>query len=163
MRPSAGALISAFEVLRNGSRRYESDQTFLNHVYSETSESVSILPFTWNAQTHVEVHVPRYWHEQASDPHVLHFTEKKGWQCDEVHLPPKLLRGSPPRQCGRMVSGKLLQNLTVARTDAECFCNNAYHWWDNYRYAERLAASMSAQSTSMVHSVNMSVKYAEPV
>ena len=48
------------------------------------------LGWGFNAQTHVEVDRSEWWESNRPSVSVLHFTEKKGWQCEERHEPPKM-------------------------------------------------------------------------
>lgn len=136
-RTSAALVARLFSLLRNSTTRHQSDQTFLNGVYGKRSEAVSLLPFGCNAQTHVEVQLPQFWATHSTSLRVLHFTQRKGWECEEVHRPPIPLN-LPPRHCGRLL-GKSGRNLTVPSTDADCFCAESYRWWNAYRHAEGLA------------------------
>lgn len=123
-------------------RRYSSDQEFLNHVYPERKNksickriamgdlkgvnngSVVNLGWDYNAQTHVEGQIPRYWQEQRSSVKILHFTEKKGWQCEERHTEP--LPWDQPYPC--------------PKKDPLCYCREAHLYWDAFRRAEELAS-----------------------
>ena len=86
--------------------------------------SVVNLGWDYNAQTHVEVQIPRYWQEQRSSVKILHFTEKKGWQCEERHTEP--LPWDQPYPC--------------PKTDPLCYCREAHLYWDAFRRAEELAS-----------------------
>ena len=84
------------------------------------------MPFGCNAQTYVEVQLPQFWATHSTSLRVLHFTQRKGWECEEVHRPPIPLN-LPPRHCGRLL-GKSGRNLTVPSTDADCLCAEGYRW-----------------------------------
>ena len=145
-RPSASELSRAIGLLLNSTARYQSDQTFINLVYPEGSGAVSLLPFMWNAMTHVQVQLPRFWASLSTPPAVLHFTEKKGWQCEERLTAAVQLLGQQPVVCGQLNG----QNLTMPHTDVACFCESAHEWWRAYRRAEDdwLWARVSPQTQS---------------
>jgi len=131
-----------YALLHNESfmRKFESDQIFLNHVYPDrlhVPRNLRILqnpekarrewgqvvpfPLAYNAQTHVEVQNPDFWkaHEIHKNVKVIHFTEKKGWQCEEKHAASK---HPMPARCNRTLPA--------------CFCNEAYRWWDAFRLSQ---------------------------
>eukprot|EP00934_Nitzschia_sp_Nitz4_P008357 Nitzschia sp. Nitz4//scaffold79_size90958//18575//19885//NITZ4_005012-RA/size90958-processed-gene-0.106-mRNA-1//-1//CDS//3329558210//8347//frame0 len=123
-------------------KKFASDQNFLNSVYPErlnntANHLVNIgemkyiengkvvhMGWSYNAQTHVEVQLPDLFVERRPDVRILHFTEKKGWQCDETHEPPVPL-SETKRGCDRK--------------EPLCFCREARYWWDAYRAAEASA------------------------
>lgn len=124
-------------------KRFESDQIFLNNVYPDRTDKKknqdildgksrkedwgAVVPLSWdyNAQTHVEVQLPDFWLEHRSTVKIIHFTEKKGWQCEERHEPPPPFSNENPKRCD--VKSPL------------CFCREAYLWWDALRRAEKMS------------------------
>jgi hypothetical protein len=134
-------------------KRFESDQIFLNHVYpdridlqvnkrmiedSDFSENrnrdgwgkVVDLGWKYNSQTHVEVQLPTFWKKHLADTKIIHYTEKKGWQCPEEH-------GSPPSD--EVMSN--LKNCDNKKRDELCFCGTGYLWWDALRKGQNMVAS----------------------
>jgi hypothetical protein len=123
-------------------KRYSSDQEFLNYVYPERLNvtlnnqivagdnsgaehgQVVTMPWGYNAQTHVEVQRVKYWEEQRPSVRILHYTEKKGWQCDERHGPPPPLEEMPAK-CDR--------DIPI------CFCREAHLYWNALDMAHTLA------------------------
>ena len=134
MRPSTAGLAHVFSSLLASTSRPQSDQTFLNQIYPEKSDKAGTLPFSANAQTHVQVRLPAFWAEHAANVTVIHFTEKKGWQCAEAHSPPRSLPG-PPRDCTTSLRPSTTQPMP--RMDVDCYCEHAYLWWSAFRRAER--------------------------
>ena len=119
-------------------KRFGSDQIFLNEVYPERmdvarnlkilsgedkadSGAVLPLPFSANAQTHVEVQQPPFWELQLPKVVTLHFTEKKGWQCPERY---NRASDPPKTKCNKK--------------EELCFCQEGYRWWSALRQAEKL-------------------------
>lgn len=127
-------------------KRFESDQIFLNNVYpnrTNTKRNLEILdgtsrredwgavvPLSWdyNAQTHVEVQLSDFWMEHRSTVKIIHFTEKKGWQCEERHEPPPPFDKENTKNCYNTKEGL-------------CFCREAHLWWDSLRRAEKMSQS----------------------
>lgn len=132
-------------------KRFGSDQDFLNNVYPErlnntlnneivaldTQESRggapdvphtlaqhgAVVPLSWefNAQTHVEVQKSEFWEERRPTVRILHFTEKKGWQCERRYDPPPPL-SEMPQPCTKEIP--------------ICYCREAYLYWTALRQAE---------------------------
>jgi len=122
-------------------RRFGSDQIFLNNVYpdrtnraknklilldedgSKTRESwglVARLPWDYNAQTHVEVQLPKYWEEHLGKVKIIHFTQKKGWQCPEMY-------GRP--------SAEEMPDVKCKVETPLCACREGYRYWNFLREA----------------------------
>lgn len=122
-------------------RRFESDQIFINEVYADRHNTtfnsklleaeinddqsefesmkkyfgqVQHLPWKYNAQTHVEFQNPNFWNKRAEDNRVLHFTERKGWQCPEKY-------GRPPENYSK--------RCTPNNNDLDCACREGYKWY----------------------------------
>ena len=131
-------------------KRFESDQIFLNHVYPDRIDqkknelllsegpydakhrdhwgSVVNLGWAYNVQTHVEVQNREFWDAYPlKDLKIIHYTEKKGWQCPELH-------DGPPD--GQVMAS--LTNCESKKRDPLCFCSLGYLWWDALRMAESI-------------------------
>jgi len=139
-RTSAVEMNRVYDLTRNSTfmQRFGSDQIFLNEVYpyrtnitnneliledttGRTKESwgkVVRMPWEYNAQTHVEVQLPEYWQKHLADVRIIHFTEKKGWQCPEVYSP-----------------------IDKEETLTE-FCHEGYRWWDLLREAQEKGSQL---------------------
>lgn len=138
-RPGSDEMTRVYQLTRNETfmTRFESDQIFINTVYpdrtnrelnekilnAENDEAaleqlrvhfgqVAHLPWKYNAQTHVEFQLPEFWDEHLPDVKILHYTQKKGWQCPQTYEKPK----------GRNV-GKC-----NPKTDIDCACREGYRW-----------------------------------
>lgn len=114
-------------------QKFQSDQIFTNTVYPYrindkinerlvSGENVdrsdlgliAHLPFSYNAQTHLEFQRPLFWDEHHDEFKIIHYTERKGWQCPEVfnasdHVP------MSERQCN-------------TKNDKYCACREGYRW-----------------------------------
>lgn len=134
-RPSAYEMNRVYNLTRDHSfmKKFGSDQIFLNNVYSSRTDvtnntlilddnegltreswgSVARLPWDYNAQTHVEVELPDYWEKHLADVKIIHFTQKKGWQCPKMSVPPSTM---PPKNCKKEAP--------------LCFCREGYRWWN---------------------------------
>ena len=133
-----------FELTVNGTwmRKFNSDQTFLNHVYNErkngtlnnmiavgdysqVSDTAQVVDMTWkyNAQTHAEVENLEYYQQQRPGVKILHFTEKKGWQCEERYEPLPADKG-PRVDCDKRLP--------------HCFCNEGHLYWNALKQARLL-------------------------
>ena len=117
----------------NFMQRFSSDQAFLNHVYPERTSDVKLnkqiidgrnltvadsgsvvtLPWDYNAQTHVEVQKPIFWNQHRNTVKILHFTEKKGWQCKERYK--EVALNEIPVPCDKSID--------------ICYCQNAHLYW----------------------------------
>ncbi|VEU39675.1 unnamed protein product [Pseudo-nitzschia multistriata] len=91
----------------------------------------AVVPLSWdyNAQTHAEVQNPGFWTSHRPTAKILHFTEKKGWQCErttEEPVPPEKM----PEKCKK--------ELPI------CFCREAHLYWRALERAEALAATALA-------------------
>ena len=130
-------------------KAFSSDQEFLNNVYPERLNNTlnkdiiegkakhipgaEVVDMGWgfNAQTHVEVAKSDWWESMRPDVKILHYTEKKGWQCEERHQPPPPLSEMPPN-CKR--------NSTIPI----CFCREAHLYWDALNKAKAAASQALA-------------------
>lgn len=132
-------------------RRFGSDQDFLNNVYPERlnvtlnneivaldtpeargggpvvphklAQTGAVVPLSWefNAQTHAEVENPEFWEDRRPTVRILHFTEKKGWQCERRVDPPPPM-SDMPRPC--------------PKDNPICFCREAHLYWKALSRAE---------------------------
>ena len=127
--------------------RFESDQIFLNTVYPDRTDvnknelmlhedmngprenwgRVVNLGWKYNVQTHVEVQHPTFWKDHFEGIKIVHYTEKKGWQCPEQY-------GSPPSN--EVMAN--LKNCSNKNRDELCFCGLGYLWWDNLKLANKM-------------------------
>ena len=142
-------------------KRFESDQIFLNTVYPDRIDrkknavlleegfdlldgnssnhyeywgKVANLGWRYNVQTHVEVQHQTFWKDHFAGMKIIHYTEKKGWQCPEQHdSPPSEETMSSLERCGRNVDAKVSSEL--------CFCGLGYLWWDALKLAEEMIES----------------------
>jgi hypothetical protein len=127
-------------------KRFESDQIFLNHVYPDRMDKpknqilieegydgsasasrgheefwgqVVNLGWKYNAQTHVELQDPVFWKKHKGDLRIVHFTERKGWQCPEKYDEPTEEDMSDLKNCSDR-----------NKRDELCFCGVGYLWWN---------------------------------
>jgi len=125
-------------------KAFTSDQDFLNEVYPERLNNtlnweimlgkVTQIPggqvvdmgWRYNAQTHVEVQRTEWWENHRPDVRILHYTQKKGWQCEERHIPPPPLSEMPP-------------DCKQKRTTPICFCRESHLYWNALSEAKALA------------------------
>mmetsp|Transcript_10945 Transcript_10945/g.26086 ORF Transcript_10945/g.26086 Transcript_10945/m.26086 type:complete len:503 (-) Transcript_10945:77-1585(-) len=86
----------------------------------------AVVPLSWdyNAQTHVEVQNPDWWEQHRPTVKVLHFTEKKGWQCNKTLEEPPPIQ-SMPKKC--------------PKENPICFCREAHLYWKALEEAEDAA------------------------
>eukprot|EP00814_Leptocylindrus_danicus_P013934 CAMPEP_0116015174 /NCGR_PEP_ID=MMETSP0321-20121206/6685_1 /TAXON_ID=163516 /ORGANISM="Leptocylindrus danicus var. danicus, Strain B650" /LENGTH=374 /DNA_ID=CAMNT_0003484905 /DNA_START=111 /DNA_END=1235 /DNA_ORIENTATION=- len=122
-------------------RKFESDQIFTNTVYpyringkinerlirgEKVDRSdlglIAHLPFGYNAQTHLEFQRPEFWDEQHDEIKIIHYTQKKGWQCPETYSAPDPVPMSA-RKCNH-------------QTDANCACREGYRWYQYLKKAK---------------------------
>ncbi len=139
--------------------RFESDQIFLNTVYPDRNNieinnilaeegidvgngeqqhredwgSVMNLGWNYNAQTHLEVQLPEFWNKHKNNLKIIHYTEKKGWQCPEQY-------GEAPSE--EVMSS--LKNCEKKNRDDLCFCGTGYLWWDSLKKANEVAGAATA-------------------
>jgi len=127
-------------------KAFTSDQDFLNAVYPERLNNTlnweiiqrkvrqmegggaQVVDMGWeyNAQTHVEVQRSEWYESNRKDVKILHYTEKKGWQCEERHtLPPPI--------------SEMPTNCNQDKTIPICFCREAHLYWDALSTAKTLA------------------------
>jgi len=134
-------------------KAYSSDQAFLNNVYAERlnntlnweivqldtpeirkgnpviphslAQEGAVVPLSWeyNAQTHVEVLDVKFWETHRDTVRILHFTTKKGWQCERRYDPLPLHEITVPCK-------KELPN---------CYCREAHLYWKALEIGEARA------------------------
>ncbi|KAL7482243.1 hypothetical protein ACHAW6_011883 [Cyclotella cf. meneghiniana] len=127
-------------------KRFESDQIFTNTVYPyrnnitinnqlmageqvnpEHLGSIAHLPWEYNAQTHLEYQRPEFWDEHVTKLKIIHFTQKKGWQCQ------KRLDEPPPLSSSRPAA----KDCTL---QTDCACHEGYKWYQYLKKAEDFAS-----------------------
>lgn len=158
-KPAAMELQRVISLTEDSSfmKAFTGDQDFLNEVYPERLNDASnqriaegqkvivgegkVVDLGWgyNAQTHVEVHLPEYWNARRSEVRILHFTEKKGWQCEERHeaVPTNALVS--PSAC---LAGKRIPM---------CFCHEAHWYWNHLARAHALATQKLGYESNSLH------------
>lgn len=141
-RTSTDEMNRVYDLTQDSSfmRRFGSDQIFLNKVYpfrtdvvnntliledhegvtKESWGAVARLPWDYNAQTHVEVEIPKYWEKYLAGVKIIHYTQKKGWQCPEMYDPPL---NAPPTNCDTKIP--------------LCYCREGYRYWNFLRQAHQ--------------------------
>jgi hypothetical protein len=135
-------------------KKFGSDQPFLNDVYgdrlnntlnneiaelgTQDSRGLSpviphdlakqgmVVPLSWdyNAQTHAEVEHESFWISHRDTIRIIHFTEKKGWQCQKRYDDPPT-HDEMPKPCNKEIP--------------ICFCREAHLYWKMFDHAEELA------------------------
>jgi hypothetical protein len=135
-------------------QRFSSDQDFLNNVYPERrnntlnyeivdldttkirggspliphkeSQLGAVVPLSWdyNAQTHAEVMNTEFWKSHRDTVKIMHFTEKKGWQCERRTTEPPSW-DEMPKDCKKEIP--------------ICFCREAHLYWRMLEVAEMAA------------------------
>jgi lipopolysaccharide biosynthesis glycosyltransferase len=134
---------------------FSSDQSFFNHAYPErlnrtinrqlaagdyssleenNNGQIVPLPWEYNAQTHVEVRFKEYWRAHRNKTKILHFTERKGWQCQKRHRPLN------PKRYQRA-------SLCVSSRDKHPLCNciEGHWWWNALAKAEAMIGNHSSE------------------
>lgn len=82
--------------------------------------AIARLPWSYNAQTHVENRLPDYWFKHLDGVKIIHYTRKKGWKCPELYTSPTteeknyVYNASQPLYC----------------------CLEGYRWWNYLREAK---------------------------
>eukprot|EP00548_Thalassiothrix_antarctica_P017422 CAMPEP_0194197198 /NCGR_PEP_ID=MMETSP0154-20130528/77076_1 /TAXON_ID=1049557 /ORGANISM="Thalassiothrix antarctica, Strain L6-D1" /LENGTH=315 /DNA_ID=CAMNT_0038921851 /DNA_START=383 /DNA_END=1328 /DNA_ORIENTATION=+ len=108
-KPSNTEMNRVYALTKNNTfmKKFQSDQIFTNTVYTDRANrtinnilmddniateekkkywgSVADLGWSYNAQTHVEYEKPDFWKKQLEEVKIIHFTQRKGWQCPERH------------------------------------------------------------------------------
>jgi hypothetical protein len=135
-------------------KKFGSDQPFLNDVYSDRLNNTlnneiaqldtldsrgqspviphdlakegMVVPLSWdyNAQTHAEVEYESFWIAHRDTVRIIHFTEKKGWQCQKRYNNPPAY-DEMPKPCSKEIP--------------ICFCREAHLYWKMFDHAEKLA------------------------
>jgi hypothetical protein len=154
-RPSAKEMDRVFQLTVDPSfmKAFSSDQDFLNNVYPERLNNTvnyqimqgnykyipngQVVDMTWdyNAQTHVEVEQSKWWESKRPTVKILHYTQKKGWQCDERHEPPPPL-SEMPTKCDKEIP--------------LCYCREAHLYWNALTKAHTLAN----RTIALAHATN---------
>jgi hypothetical protein len=125
---------------RSSSTRIKGLDPVIPHIEAQNG---AVVPLSWdyNAQTHAEVQNFKFWDEHRSTTRILHFTEKKGWQCEQRYDP--IPKETYPQHC----KGKTRDPL--------CFCGEAHLYWIALRKAEKSYA-MKSLTVSKASSVDKS-------
>ena len=143
-------------------RKFSSDQEFLNEVYAERlnntwngeiveldtpelrqgnpviphaeAQKGAVVPLSWdyNAQTHAEVYNTEFYYSHRETVKILHYTQKKGWQCERRTTEPPPLNEMPK---------------TCPVETPICFCREAHLYWRMFDIAETAAN----QSLALAH------------
>ena len=147
-RPEAAEMNRVYALTKDPSfmKRFESDQIFTNTVYpfrndvklneklmggeivdSKELGDIAHLPWEYNAQTHLEYQRPSFWDSHVSDLKIIHFTQKKGWQCQKRFEEPLALdpKRPPTKNCNM---------------DTDCACHEGYKWYQYLQKAEFVTA-----------------------
>ena len=122
--------------------RFESDQIFSNAVYPDRENrevneklingevvdpkelgSIAHLPWAYNAQTHLEYQRPEFWDKHVSNLKIIHYTQKKGWQCEKRYDEPPPLSSERPK-------------IYDCKIDMDCACHEGYRWHQYLQKAE---------------------------
>lgn len=108
--------------------RFESDQIFTNIVYKDRTNKtlnqfiidgnaspelwgqVADMGWAFNAQTHIEFQNPTFWDANKDALKIIHFLQRKGWQCPERHSPP------PPPPFGQLVKRRFVVSIIVKKS-----------------------------------------------
>jgi len=95
----------------------------------------AVVDLTWdyNAQTHVEVEQINFWEEHLPRVKILHFTRRKGWQCEERYEPPLPL-DQMPTTCHLERGG-----IRGGRQAPICYCRESDKYWNALKKAKSLA------------------------
>mmetsp|Transcript_44306 Transcript_44306/g.86962 ORF Transcript_44306/g.86962 Transcript_44306/m.86962 type:complete len:441 (+) Transcript_44306:140-1462(+) len=152
-RTSSSEMNRVFQLSRNDTfmKRFSSDQEFLNNVYPERFNRTlnelimkgnfppehnhgAVVDLTWdyNAQTHLEGEKVEWWGSQRSNVKILHFTRRKGWQCEERYDDPPSL-AEMPKTCHRDKGG--LRSKDEAPI---CYCREAHRYYNALKHAKEL-------------------------
>lgn len=88
-----------------------------------SAQSGAVVPLSWdyNAQTHAEVENWDFWKSHRPTVRILHYTEKKGWQCERSTDDPPPLE-EMPKKCKK--------DIPI------CFCREAHLYWRALKKAE---------------------------
>lgn len=110
--------------IRSGSSGNKIGYNYFSPVVPHKSaKKGAVVPLSWdyNAQTHAEVQHWEFWKTHRPTTKILHFTEKKGWQCERnTNDPP------PPEEMPK----KCKREIPI------CFCREAHLYWRALEKAE---------------------------
>jgi lipopolysaccharide biosynthesis glycosyltransferase len=107
------------------------------------AQNGAVVPLSWdyNAQTHAEVQNSRFWDKHRSTTRIIHFTEKKGWQCEQRYDPiPKEIY---PQHCQDKKRRKGKKKKKKKKIDPLCYCGEAHLYWIALQKAEKSYAVKS--------------------
>jgi len=128
-------IVALDNIESRSSRKNSNSVQLLNPVIPHiVAKAGAVVPLSWdyNAQTHAEVQNTKFWDDHRSTTKILHFTEKKGWQCEPRYssIPIELI----PQNCNSKRKDSL---------DPLCFCREAHLYWMALRKAEKSYAMKS--------------------
>ena len=139
LQPNASELDRVHMLLLDGHVTYnfeQSEQGFLNKVFPLNGPNVVELPFEASGNSALEVRATTEWGRRLRHLRIIHFTERKPWQCAERQGPAVVSSGSQRMSCG--------DGYSAARSDTACYCAQAFRWWAALREAERHVATKLA-------------------
>ena len=149
LRPDVRELSRVFALLNTRSIEYDveqSEQGFMNAVFPRMSDAVVELPFEASGNSALEVRAPDYWRARLDRLVIIHFTEKKPWQCPRQA--PRSSHGAPQRRGeGRHQAHSRLVDCgggfsAALDTVASCYCVEAHRWWDTLGEVEKRFAQI---------------------
>ena len=136
VQPNASELERLHMLLMEGDVTYnveQSEQGFLNKVFPLNGPSIVELPFEASGNSALEVRAPAEWERRLHNLRIIHFTERKPWQCAERQGPAVISSSTQRLSCG--------DGYSVARSDTACYCAQAFRWWAALREAEQHVAT----------------------
>ena len=135
LRPSTRELTRLHGVLFGKHFAYnveQSEQGFMNAIYPMGDSRLTLLPFEASGNSALEVRAPEFWAARLDRLVLIHFTERKAWQCKEAGPPLEhTARTTRSMACG--------DGFSAPHSDTACYCREAYRWWAMLRQAEDLA------------------------
>ena len=78
----------------------QSEQGFLNKVFPLNGPSIVELPFEASGNSALEVRAPAEWERRLHNLRIIHFTERKPWQCAERQGPAVISSSTQRLSCG---------------------------------------------------------------
>lgn len=73
------------------------------------------LDFKYNAQSHLEYQLPAFWNERRDYIKIMHFTQRKGWQC--------------PRDMTKEQYDEVMPSGDRCSRIPHCACKEAHRWY----------------------------------
>ena len=130
LRTSTSELARMHGLLRKQGVRYDveqSEQGFMNAVYPRSGPNVVELPFEASGNSALEVREPSFWRSRLDDLAVIHFTERKPWQCKD--LPQSSRSGLQSQTDASGAVQKCGDGYSAPRSKTACYCREAHRWW----------------------------------